>query len=37
MNEEIQKKLGLFFFHALLADLFKQSYMSSVTSYNYLN
>ena len=31
------KKLGQFFFHTLLANLFKQSYISSVTSYKYLN
>ena len=30
-------KLGQFFFHALLANLFKQRYISSVTSYRYLN
>ena len=31
------KKLGQFFFHTLLANLFKQRYISSVTSYKYLN
>ena len=31
------KKLGQFFFHTLLANLFKQWYISSVTSYKYLN
>ena len=33
----VYKKLGHFFFHALLANLFKQRYISSVTSYKYLN
>ena len=31
------KRLGQFFFHALLANLFKQRYISSVTSYKYLD
>ena len=31
------EKLGQLFFHTLLANLFKQRYISSVTSYNYLN
>ena len=31
------KKLGQFFLHTLLANLFKQRYISSVTSYKYLN
>ena len=31
------KKLGQFFFHTLLANLFKQRYISSVTSYKYLS
>ena len=31
------KKLGQFFFHILLSNLFKQRYISSVTSYKYLN
>ena len=30
-------KLGQFFFHTVLANLFKQRYISSVTSYKYLN
>ena len=29
----VHKKLGLFFFYALLANLFQQRYISSVTSY----
>ena len=33
----VYKKLGQFFFHTLLANLFKQRYISSVTSYKYLN
>ena len=33
----VYKKLGQFFFHTLLANLFKQRYVSSVTSYKYLN
>ena len=33
----VAHKLGQFFFHALLANLFKQRYISSVTSYRYLN
>ena len=33
----VYTKLGQFFFHALLANLFKQRYLSSVTSYKYLN
>ena len=33
----VYKKLGQFFFHTLLANLFKQWYISSVTSYKYLN
>ena len=31
------KKLGQFFFNTLLANLFKQWYISLVTSYKYLN
>ena len=31
------KKLEQFFFQTLLANLFKQRYISSVTSYKYLN
>ena len=31
------KKLGQFFFHTLLPNLFKQRYISCVTSYKYLN
>ena len=31
------KKLGQFFFHTLLANLFKQRCASSVKSYKYLN
>ena len=31
------KKLGQLFFHTLLSNLFKQRYISSVTSYKYLN
>ena len=31
--EKIHKKLGLFFFCTLLANLFQQRYISSVTSY----
>ena len=31
------KKLGQFFFDTVLANLFKQRYISSVTSYKYLN
>ena len=31
------EKLGQFFFHTLLGNLFKQKYISSVTSYEYLN
>ena len=30
------KTLGQFFFHTSLANLFKQSYISCVTSYKYL-
>ena len=30
-------RLGQFIFHALLANLFKHRYISSVTSYRYLN
>ena len=33
----VYKKLGQFFFHTLLANFFKQIYISSVTSYKYLN
>ena len=33
----VNKKLGQFFFRTLLANLFKQRYISSVTSYKYLN
>ena len=33
----VYKKLGQFFFHTLLANLFRQRYISSVTSYKYLN
>ena len=33
----VYKKFGQFFFHTLLANLFKQMCISSVTSYNYLN
>ena len=33
----VYKRLGQFFFHALLADLFKQRYISSVASYKYWN
>ena len=31
------KKLGQFFFHTLPTNLFKKRYISSVTSYKYLN
>ena len=31
------KKLGQFFFPTLLANLFKQRYISSATSYKYLS
>ena len=31
----VYKKLVHFFFHTLLANLFKQRYISSVTSYKY--
>ena len=30
-------KIGQFFFHTLLANLFKKRYTSSVTGYKYLN
>ena len=33
----VYKKLGQFFFHTLLTNLFQQRYISSVTSYKYLN
>ena len=33
----VYKRLGQFFFHTLLINLFKQRYLSSVTSYKYLN
>ena len=33
----VYKKLGQFYFHSLLANLFKQRYISSVTSRKYLN
>ena len=33
----LYKRLGQFFLHTLLANLFKQRYVSSVTSYKYLN
>ena len=33
----VNKKLGQIFFHNLLVNLFKQRYISSVTSYKYLN
>ena len=33
----VYKKLGQFFFHTSLANLFKSSYISCVTSYKYLN
>ena len=33
----VYKKLGQFFFHTLLANLYKQRYLSSVTIYKYLN
>ena len=33
----VYKKLRQFFSHTLLADLFRQRYISSVTSYKYLN
>ena len=33
----VWKKLGQLFFHTLLANFFKQWYISSVTSYKYLN
>ena len=32
----VYKRLGQFFFHTLLANLFKQRYVSSVTSYRYV-
>ena len=33
----VYKKLGQFFFHAFLTNSFKQGYISSITSYKYLN
>ena len=33
----VYKKLGQFFFHTLLANLFKQRCISCVTGYKYLN
>ena len=33
----VYKKLGQYFFHTWLANLFKQRHVSSVTSYKYLN
>ena len=33
----VYEKLRQFFFHTLLANLFKQRYTSSLTSYKYLN
>ena len=33
----VYKKLGQFFFHTLVANLFNQKYISSVTSYKYVN
>ena len=33
----VYKTLGQFFFHALLVNLFKQRYISFVTSFKYLN
>ena len=33
----VYKKLGQFSFHTLLTNLFKQRYISSITSYKYLN
>ena len=33
----VYKKLGQFFFHTLLANLFKQRYISCGTSYRYLD
>ena len=33
----VYKKLRQFFFHILLANLFKQNYISCVTSHKYLN
>ena len=33
----VYKKLGQFLFHTSLSNLFKQKYISSVTSYKYLN
>ena len=33
----VYKKLGQYFFHTLLANLFKQRHTSSVTSHKYLN
>ena len=33
----VYKKLGQFFFHTLLTNLFKQRHISSVTSCKYLN
>ena len=33
----VYKKLGQFFFYTSLANLFKQRYISSFTSYKYLN
>ena len=33
----LYKKLGQFFFHTLLTNLFRQRYISSVTNYKYLS
>ena len=33
----VYKELGQFFLQTLITNLFKQRYISSVTSYNYLN
>ena len=33
----VYKKLGQLFLHTLLSNLFEQRYVSSVTSYKYLN
>ena len=33
----VYKKLGQFFFHTWIANLFKQRYISAVTNYKYLN
>ena len=33
----VYKELGQFFLQMLITNLFKQRYISSVTSYNYLN